>query len=1033
MELVGKLSPYQANQLLGVPALSLLDEDDEDSEVVIGIRPKSSPLPRRRSSSTEEDLDFEPPLSGSRRVSFADAKGLSLVQVKEFGLWDIPKLPGYESSDNEGSDAEEFFISPLTFSLPWSTEELLTRVREKKVELETLEILPGTTIVRGVIRVLNISFNKAVYIRTSLDSWSSHFDLLAEYIPGSSDCGTDCFSFKLTLGPPYGIKGAKVDFCLRYETSAGIFWANNDNKNYVLRCQHRIRTKKEKAHGSKRSCLKTSSLNFSTVVPTTNESSRGESSKDVFNHGLTISKAISYGPSKTSEEHEQKAQMETRLNSSRSGRKTDQLAQVMDYFAQRTGGNKEESPAELNHVDEKCTDVPSENSQIISEAPETHNPSPAHVCSSDSELAKPETVLKTGGGRASDIDDSPSDQERMNTKAVKSCQNPYRAEEDEKSSAEIDQTFGTVVDPLFQQVFERKEGGHQSLKEGPNEDLHSNIGQKPKSCSTLTESRDNYFKAKEYLNAVPESPAGEEDTGSTKESTRRGGDKDDGDQDEGSKELISDSPSKEEHMIYNHTDTVGKETENNFDSCSECEQKSCEEFICQRENPRVNTDDFKFTAAANISEDDNTCLGIKDEDTGKVVGFKQNASNCLLDLTKNWEMMVEEEETNILMSNQEGEPVDLKKENTTVTEEGAENKERKEEHVQGSAKDSHSDHKERVESEFVVESRAGIEIEVVPRCGQETKQRAGEEKPERDIPKNPETEIQSSEVDEVISKTLHVPEEVQIELKDEGHVGFQWEGVRKEEKQENPDCNFDTVDADSRITIEDGEYEEAYPEEKCPRNGVDDDTSALDHEQQRVSNAKNTHIQNEEEVQSCIYATDDQPNMESKCPTLDEEMFPEQSYHTSQEGSSAESDSDDEVELYMHCLRAVSTVERSSDTSVTVARRTSITRSKLQATPMPPISESVDEEQHFTALKEEHQQVCTDSTIAQAASSRHESSETDTFPCINVSKTLVCTSLLVLFFVVAYHYDFLACFGLYLISVVWLCCQEEKQGTKEHK
>uniref|UniRef100_A0A8C5EKD4 CBM21 domain-containing protein n=1 Tax=Gouania willdenowi TaxID=441366 RepID=A0A8C5EKD4_GOUWI len=209
-----------------------------DSEVVIGIRPKSSPLPRRRSSSTEEDLDFEPPLSGSRRVSFADAKGLSLVQ-----------LPGYESSDNEGSDAEEFFISPLTFSLPWSTEELLTRVREKKVELETLEILPGTTIVRGVIRVLNISFNKAVYIRTSLDSWSSHFDLLAEYIPGSSDCGTDCFSFKLTLGPPYGIKGAKVDFCLRYETSAGIFWANNDNKNYVLRCQHRIRTKKEKAHG----------------------------------------------------------------------------------------------------------------------------------------------------------------------------------------------------------------------------------------------------------------------------------------------------------------------------------------------------------------------------------------------------------------------------------------------------------------------------------------------------------------------------------------------------------------------------------------------------------------------------------------------------------------------------------------------------------------------------------------------------------------------------------------------------------------
>uniref|UniRef100_A0A3Q1FIZ0 CBM21 domain-containing protein n=1 Tax=Acanthochromis polyacanthus TaxID=80966 RepID=A0A3Q1FIZ0_9TELE len=192
------------------------------------------------------DSEPEPPPSGSRRVSFADAKGLSLVQVKEFGTWDVPKLPGYESSEVEGTDAEEFFLSPLTFFLPWSTQELFAKVREQKVELEAIELIPGTTILKGIIRVLSISFTKAVYVRISLDTWSSHFDLLADYVPGSSDGLMDCFSFKLTLVPPFGDQGARVDFCLRYETPLGTFWSNNDNRNYVLFCHQKIKTEREK-------------------------------------------------------------------------------------------------------------------------------------------------------------------------------------------------------------------------------------------------------------------------------------------------------------------------------------------------------------------------------------------------------------------------------------------------------------------------------------------------------------------------------------------------------------------------------------------------------------------------------------------------------------------------------------------------------------------------------------------------------------------------------------------------------------------
>ncbi|KAF7662432.1 hypothetical protein LDENG_00236210 [Lucifuga dentata] len=254
MEFVRQPRPSEACNLLGVPC-HYSDIEDEEGEVVIGIRPKCSPLPRRKSSVSDEDSETESPPCGSRRVSFADSKGLSLVQVKEFDTWDIPKLPGYESTEGGGKDAEEYFLSPL-FSLPMSSEELFMKVQEQKVELETIELLPGTTILKGMIRVLNMSFSKTVYVRTTLDCWSSHFDLLAEYIPSSSDGVMDSFSFKLTLVPPFGEQGARVDFCLRYETPVGTFWANNNNKNYVLFC---LKTKKglKTENVNKKSCLKT--------------------------------------------------------------------------------------------------------------------------------------------------------------------------------------------------------------------------------------------------------------------------------------------------------------------------------------------------------------------------------------------------------------------------------------------------------------------------------------------------------------------------------------------------------------------------------------------------------------------------------------------------------------------------------------------------------------------------------------------------------------------------------------------------------
>lgn len=227
------------------------DEDEEEKE------PKS---PQRNSSDESEEFEPEPSLTSvvRRRVSFADAFGLDLVSVKEFDN---------RVETAKGREGEDYQLSCI-FSVPASDEELVLRLRQDKLELESIELLPGSTTIRGTVRVLNLSYHKVVYVHATLDGWQSHFDQLAEYVPGSSDGETDRFSFTLTLMTPFPSSGAKVEFCLRYESSTGLYWANNGGMNYVLFCHQRggralkekeeekERETEENNQKGKKSCLK---------------------------------------------------------------------------------------------------------------------------------------------------------------------------------------------------------------------------------------------------------------------------------------------------------------------------------------------------------------------------------------------------------------------------------------------------------------------------------------------------------------------------------------------------------------------------------------------------------------------------------------------------------------------------------------------------------------------------------------------------------------------------------------------------------
>lgn len=219
------------------------DDEDEDDDTNVHLIPRCSPVPRKRGSSifdeTAEYMRFQQALSAGKKVSFADTTGGDLVDVKEFvafGSEDEEEEARWEEEEAKYRKPE---LEPIYTVQPEFCAAtgvvLLQTVRTDKVAVERLfQVENEPLAVSGLIRVLNISFHKAVYIRSTMDNWVTYFDHPAEYVHGSNDGDTDQFSFKLSFSPPYVTHGSRIEFVVRYETSDGDFWANNSSKNYVV-------------------------------------------------------------------------------------------------------------------------------------------------------------------------------------------------------------------------------------------------------------------------------------------------------------------------------------------------------------------------------------------------------------------------------------------------------------------------------------------------------------------------------------------------------------------------------------------------------------------------------------------------------------------------------------------------------------------------------------------------------------------------------------------------------------------------------
>lgn len=219
------------------------------------LKPPQSPNLRRRCKSlptpTERaklEISRIRSPSSQKKVRFADSLGLELITVKHFDDTDEPevperilaKIPNHHLNHLETkfprAPAQTMFME-LQFTNPGTLPGFEQRVREVKVMLESVEADEFS--LSGIVRVLNLAFEKSVSLRYSLNNWITFMESLASYVPSSSDSGTDKFCFKIVT-PTYLDNGGTLQFAIKYCVDGQEFWDNNNGINYKVR-RHRFK------------------------------------------------------------------------------------------------------------------------------------------------------------------------------------------------------------------------------------------------------------------------------------------------------------------------------------------------------------------------------------------------------------------------------------------------------------------------------------------------------------------------------------------------------------------------------------------------------------------------------------------------------------------------------------------------------------------------------------------------------------------------------------------------------------------------
>ena len=196
------------------------------------VKPALRPSSRRRYSSMPGTPTY------SKSVHFSENEN----QTRHFLQVDKPIAVSAGSSPVETYDSESEF--PFEGETKAEREIKLANFpgdtfdrRTKPIRAERIFLSSDKQTLIGVCAVQNISFQKLVVARFTLDHWKTTSEVVAEFNNDSGNASTDgCdrFNFYIKLSDQANIDNKTLLLCLRYNVGGQDFWDNNDNANYQI-------------------------------------------------------------------------------------------------------------------------------------------------------------------------------------------------------------------------------------------------------------------------------------------------------------------------------------------------------------------------------------------------------------------------------------------------------------------------------------------------------------------------------------------------------------------------------------------------------------------------------------------------------------------------------------------------------------------------------------------------------------------------------------------------------------------------------
>ena len=166
-------------------------------------------------------------LDSDSSTSF-DKVGVNKTQgnnVTKKATCEIAKIPSHKPPS---AGVKALFVQPN------GTPTMLNRLRDNKICLETAYPCDAQSIVKGVVRVVNLDFHKKVSVRYTMDNWVTFSDADAAYLSGTCDGFSDKFSFVVDTSQLIGNPGKRLQLCLHFQCLGNDYWDNNNGANYVF-------------------------------------------------------------------------------------------------------------------------------------------------------------------------------------------------------------------------------------------------------------------------------------------------------------------------------------------------------------------------------------------------------------------------------------------------------------------------------------------------------------------------------------------------------------------------------------------------------------------------------------------------------------------------------------------------------------------------------------------------------------------------------------------------------------------------------